>query len=1312
MLRNKKLIGVCLSKIEDEVRSNFVNFLYKEASANDHKIIVFNSLRDLYAGDLHDKGSSSIFETINYSVFDALVVVSYSLYDTSITESIAEKAAEYGVPVITVHGRHDGCYNIIGTYEEAYRNVIRHVIVKHGVTRPVFMGGIRDEKDTVTRLKCFRKVLAENNIPFSEDMVCYGDYWDTPAKKQINKILSSGKELPEAIICANDSMAVAVCEEFEAHNIRVPEDVIVTGFDGLITAEYFMPRLTTCREDIPALARTAMDMILKAENGSIAPGDYIEEYAAYIGESCGCTCEENIDYRERARYLYTLTQEMRKHEQHIYSWVDTILESDNINALSAALRDYILPNSSVCLRENFIMTALGRSTEKTKDKVYDELIILSSKAVDFTSGKKGRFRASDMVPEVDEWVMDDTMCVLTPIFEGSEVCGYYAVKTADIIDSGHKLFRVSKTMNISFGSLINRISNKKMKNSMQNARFIDSLTGLPNLMGLSKWFAEFSANDVNRARPVIVSVYFIPQYKYIYENYGIEDIEEAVRFVAESLMLANKENSFVARTSSDEFIVVNTVESEDEISETVDSAVSVFFSVIEGYNKSSDKDYYLEVNCGCTVANPGWNSALETFIKLADAEMYMNRLKAGMSPVLKDEKPVQAPAEKDPREMYSEFLVLVNKNLFTYHFQPIIDARTGDIYAYEALMRSSGGVKMSPLDILKVAKEYNMLYEIEKATMFNVMEHYVQNKDKFGKAMVFINTIPGNFLNDDDIEELRSRYGQYMHSFVFEITEQDTVSDEELNAIRRIGADVTADGHVGEGKVAVDDYGTGHSNIVNLLRYTPHIIKIDRFLITNIQNDPNKQMFVKSTIEFAKMNNIKVLAEGVETYEEMKTVIEYGVDLIQGFYTAKPAPEPLRAIPEKILREIIDENITASRYDNELLAYNAADGEIIDLYSITLEKYGMIHINGGRVTLEGTKDHAVTIPIITADDSNCVIRLDNVCLKAGETPALCLGKNSTTEIKLEGYNTLVNDGILVPDKSSLRITGDGDLNIQMKRNGAVGIGNNYMGMYGNISFEHTGNISIVSTIDKAVGIGGGIPCEKNSISFMSGNVDVFVQCVNSICIGSVKDKATVSIGDLAYVKVKSSGKEAVGIGSVEGKVTVESSGVLDVVSDGERTAAIGTISKSHTEVTVTAGRTSAVVHGDDGVCIGSINGTSVTRCLGGFLRAYGEGNRVSGIGSTEGEATTTISGGTVNAMILSGQIMPFGGAGTKTIITGGNIILDKPELVHPVNAFGDELHGEKIDGDSFIGYISTAKGDYKYVAEKREDDPMLNVYIP
>ena len=109
-------------------------------------------------------------------------------------------------------------------------------------------------------------------------------------------------------------------------------------------------------------------------------------------------------------------------------------------------------------------------------------------------------------------------------------------------------------------------------------------------------------------------------------------------------------------------------------------------------------------------------------------------------------------------------------------------------------------------------------------------------------------------------------------------------------------------------ELAVDDFGTGHSNIVNLLRYAPQIIKIDRFLITDVHNDMNKQMFVKSAIEFARMNNIKIIAEGVETIEEFQTLAGFGVDLIQGFYTAKPAAEPLAAIPDDIRNSIIMAN--------------------------------------------------------------------------------------------------------------------------------------------------------------------------------------------------------------------------------------------------------------------------------------------------------------------------------------------------------------------------------------------------------------------
>ena len=105
-------------------------------------------------------------------------------------------------------------------------------------------------------------------------------------------------------------------------------------------------------------------------------------------------------------------------------------------------------------------------------------------------------------------------------------------------------------------------------------------------------------------------------------------------------------------------------------------------------------------------------------------------------------------------------------------------------------------------------------------------------------------------------------------------------------------------------KTAVDDYGAGYSNVSNLLRYTPDYVKIDRALISRIEESPQKQHFVRDIIEFSHDNGILALAEGVETEEELKTAILLGVDLIQGYYTARPEKELIQTIDPRISESI------------------------------------------------------------------------------------------------------------------------------------------------------------------------------------------------------------------------------------------------------------------------------------------------------------------------------------------------------------------------------------------------------------------------
>ncbi len=1312
MINNKKIIGVCLSKVQDEFITDYLLYLHRFAEDKDCKLVVFNSLRDLYFGDSSDTGSRKIFDVINYDMLDVLVILYESLYDRSVIDGMIAKARAHGLPVILLHGESDDCYCIYHDYRSAYKQVIEHMICDHEAKSFVFIGGRRtDDPDTELRLEIVRTTLDEYGLSIPDKNVLYGEYWDVPARMAVQEYLRNGNPIPDVFICANDVMAMAVCEELKLNGYIVPDDVKVTGFDGLASAEYFMPRLTTCKEDIPYLAELTVRLIGGSTEGTVEPGRFAETYLAYIGESCGCVNRMAVDFRKRASILYKMTQEMQHHEKHIYTLADNILDSENLNMLGSVLRDYILPNSYVCLYESFITSSLSRTDDKKPEQASSELIIITSRAEDYKNGKQGRLSVYDMVPELDEWLNDTTLCILCPIYMNDESCGYYAVKTDDVLNVTHKVFRVSTIMNIAFGALINRLYKQNIQDSIQNALLTDPLSGLANLKGVAKWFDEFSAVEENHKKILTVSVYHVPQYKYIYENYGIDDIENAIRFIADALSLANKDNGFIGRTASDEFVVFNYMNDEEEEDMIINNATSVFFGVIEGYNASSGKDYYVEVNCGCTTAKSGWNSSLSSLIKLANAEMYMNRLKNGLPAVAAEEPP--AAEKKSSKDMFSEFSMLVDKNLFVYHFQPIIDAKTGEIYAYEALMRSSGGIKMSPLEILEVAKEHNMLYAVERATLFNVMERYAKDNEMFRGAKVFINTIPGNFLKFEDLVELKTKYRQYMQKFVFEITEQDTVSDAELDSIRYLGSISDDETDDSQSRIAVDDYGTGHSNIVNLLRYAPHIIKIDRFLISNIQNDQNKQMFVKSTIEFARINNIKVLAEGVETYEEMKKVIEFGVDLIQGFYTARPAPDPIGELPEKIRNEIINENILVSRYGSELMHYYINGDTTIDLYQLAIQKYGAVIIHSGKVHIKGTRDSAVELPIITEDNSDAELTFEDVCLRCADEPSVRLGRNSRNIINLAGWNTLLKNGISVPENSSLEFRGNGSLKISLKTNGGTGIGSNFDGRSGDITFAQTGTVTVELFIDRGVGIGGGQMGENAKLRFLDGTTTINAQCVESLGIGTSNGSCDIEVGEKGKIVSHCSGKSAVALGTFNGDAVIHSCGDLDLQADGELCTALGVLNNGNAEIHLTGGRTSAVVHGDSAACIGSLAGHADITCSGGRIIAYGEGDSVSGYGSFEGTGVTRISSGSASVKILSGNVMQFGSAACRTVITGGNIIPAQKDQVNAVNSFGQALHCEILTGETSFSRTFTSMGEeYTYTAERLEGDEELCVYIP
>lgn len=616
--------------------------------------------------------------------------------------------------------------------------------------------------------------------------------------------------------------------------------------------------------------------------------------------------------------------------------------------------------------------------------------------------------------------------------------------------------------------------------------------------------------------------------------------------------------------------------------------------------------------------------------------------------------------QPDLNDYFNTFELLIDRNLFKYHFQPIIDAHTGDIVAYEALMRTGGGISMTPLDVLEIAKKTKRLYDVEKATLFNIMGEYVSNAELFGERRVFINTIPGYFLEDEDLEVLKNLYGEWFDRFVYEVTEQNTITNEELAKIR--GLCHKED----RASIAVDDYGTGHSNIVNLLRYEPHVIKIDRFLISDIQNDSNKQMFVKNTIEFAARNHIKVLAEGVETSDELKKVIEYGVDYIQGYYTARPMPEILQKLPEEIRNEIIEENLKASRYDERKLEYDASDGETVNLLELALKNISFLNISEGTVRVVGEKSNMIDMMIKTADWSDTKVILENVNLKADTDTTISLGEKSHCTIEVVGTNTLNKDGIRCPKGASLDMTGDGTLQIFCSRNYCIGIGSNSHEFYGDMTFDMDGMLKIYTNGNEVAGIGGG-GCENSKIRLLKGKFDIGAKGISGVAIGSLSGDSDIYLGNVEC-RLRTDGNDSLCVGSVKGTANIRTAAKLDIAADGESTVGIGTI-RGTANISIEDNVVSAILHTYSGAAIGSVNDEANISIVNSTVSVYCEGTVLTGIGSGSGAGCTDVIDGNVNVEILAGVISELGSEETRTYLNSGRIYIPRDNNVS-VSVYG------------------------------------------
>ncbi len=257
-----------------------------------------------------------------------------------------------------------------------------------------------------------------------------------------------------------------------------------------------------------------------------------------------------------------------------------------------------------------------------------------------------------------------------------------------------------------------------------------------------------------------------------------------------------------------------------------------------------------------------------------------------------------------------EFLLAVDAHSIKPVFQPIVDLRHGVAAGFELLSRGperQGG----PEILFQRAREIGVTWELERACRLAALSAIERLPDAFRSRHTFFLNFSPDVMNDPRFvsgftRSLLERQHIALANVVIEITERTSIRDH--SAFEGVVRHYAEQGF----RIALDDFGAGHSDLLTLISCVPHYLKLDMAVTRRIDREPYKERIVRSVAELARNVRAVLIAEGVETWGEAEALIRCGVEWAQGFLFGRPEPQPQRLRP-MVSRQIVHTWVRAHR---------------------------------------------------------------------------------------------------------------------------------------------------------------------------------------------------------------------------------------------------------------------------------------------------------------------------------------------------------------------------------------------------------------
>ena len=618
----KKKVAVFANGWGNEYLREVITGAYSIAKNADTDIFTFVDFSTFSETNKNINNSEfNIFLLPDLHDFDGAIIMANSFNMQDEIDYVCKVVKEAQIPAVSLEYDLEGITTINTDNYYGMHELASHVVKEHGARHIVFIGGPKEHWESNIRLQAVQDVAAENGISLREEDILFGDWAKNLCKALLRDWLDQHNNLPDVFICANDVMAMGICEGLNERGYKVPNDVMVTGYDCVKQGQEYVPTIASVNHEWPSMGVKAMQVLLDQMAGKDTETLITMKTRFVPGESCRCAFKI-LKPEERKGYLTHESDTLAcdSHFRHFYLATKRIENESDLNqSLDGLFRGNCWMEGSnfmMCLDQEFFH--IEENNENLRMMGYgDKLNVICSlrngipRPHQILNRKEAMFRVSNEEPEPH-------IFIFVPLYNEERSYGFAMLVRDMAIVEDNFLYIWTRHMNQCLDHIRRNITIAELTRRLTKLSVTDPLTGVYNRAGCEKIAYPILEEWHKSGGTGVVMIADIDRMKTINDEYGHSSGDLAIRTVAAVLKAQLPSDWIVSRFGGDEFFAGGKLTEGMDLEQVRNSISQRLALEIEKRQIS----FELSISIGYAKLEPDEELNLERGLRQADEFMY------------------------------------------------------------------------------------------------------------------------------------------------------------------------------------------------------------------------------------------------------------------------------------------------------------------------------------------------------------------------------------------------------------------------------------------------------------------------------------------------------------------------------------------------------------------------------------------------------------------------------------------------------------------------------------------------------------------